>query len=81
VRGCVVAKRRRDRWNRVIRQNAMSRNLEFIVKSMDGKESERPFKRTDVGCRATAAGEKAANKSCPRKRITRESRTSKREIW
>lgn len=36
------------------------------------------FKRADVGCR-TAAGEKAANKSCPRKRITRESRTPRRE--
>jgi len=47
--------------------------------------SER-FKRADVGCRtaaaaaaAAAAVEKAANKSCPRKRITRESRTPRRE--
>jgi len=59
----------------------MSRYLEFIEDSMDRQENALVLK--DIGCRAAvaAAGEKTANKLCPRKRITRESRTPGREIW
>lgn len=60
----------------------MSRYLEFIEDSTDRQENVPVLK--DIGCRAAAAtaaatgGEKAANKLCPRKRITRESRTPRR---
>lgn len=75
-----VAQERMDRWNRVIRRSAMSRYLEFIEDLTDRQENAPVLK--DVGCRAAAGGgEKAANKLCPRKRITRESRTTGREIW
>jgi len=56
--------------------------LSRIYRGIDGwEESVSVLKGIEVGCRAAAVGGKAANKSCPRKRITRESRTPRREIW
>lgn len=66
---------RMDRRNRIIRQNAMSRYLEFIAEGGVLKN------RRWLPSRRSAGGEKAANKSRPRKRITRESRAARREIW